>query len=376
MIRYREGLGLLCRVYGSILHTAIIYSLPSVALAALLVFAARKDPLYEKVAGMMDITKSQVWTAMSFVVYFLLGFRATCAYQRYWEAANVLHQLRGEWFDSASCLWSFSRENMEKKPKEVFEARQSLARLFSLMHGFALEDIGRFEHEVLDFKSLDQETVSFLKDCPNHLGFDRVEACQHMIQVLITQNIGTGVFTIPPPIMARAYQSLSRGLVHCANLHKIMDTKFPFPYAQIITFILVVHCVFTPLLMAQIIAEEWWVMVVTFIPVFGPVSLNLSSVILENPFGNEPNSLPMAEFQQAFNDCMMLLLHGISDRVPGTCSNGDKARLIQNAYAGSAINPTSTALELEDEFPHDSKPRGLRNRPTPPSCFNNLWGLL
>ena len=43
-----------------------------------------------------------------------------------------------------------------------------------------------------------------------------------------------GVLAIPPPILSRVYQTLSRGFVNLLNAKKIADTRFPFPYAQTI----------------------------------------------------------------------------------------------------------------------------------------------
>merc|ERR1719272_2698109 len=109
------------------------------------------------------------------------------------------------------------------------------------------------------------KTLKFLKDCKAKYGFNRVEALQHMIQVLVTHNHHSGVLTIPPPILSRIYQTLSRGLVNLLNARKIKDTMFPFPYAQIIVLLLLIHSVFTPLMMTQIIETKAIAAIMSFL---------------------------------------------------------------------------------------------------------------
>jgi len=98
---------------------------------------------------------------------------------------------------------------------------------------------------------------------------------------------------------------------------KIVDTRFPFPYAQIIGMLLIINSVLTPVMMAQLVPEPVWAAIFSFVPVFGAFSLNFIAIELENPFGNDPNDLPLVKFQQEMNNSLMMLLHGKSDLVAG-----------------------------------------------------------
>eukprot|EP00929_Paragymnodinium_shiwhaense_P049407 TRINITY_DN2491_c1_g3_i1.p1 TRINITY_DN2491_c1_g3~~TRINITY_DN2491_c1_g3_i1.p1 ORF type:complete len:583 (+),score=153.18 TRINITY_DN2491_c1_g3_i1:2-1750(+) len=231
--------------------------------------------------------------------------------------------MRGEWFDSVSCLMTFSRDAKINKGKEtqVTEFRHTLVRLVSLMHGSALDEIsdngGESRYEVLDIHGLDVNTLKFLRDCKKN-GFNRVEALQHMIQVLVTHNHHSGVLTIPPPILSRIYQTLSRGLVNLLNARKIKDTSFPFPYAQIIYLLLIIQMVWTPLLVTQFAKEKLVAAIFAWLPVFGFHCVNFTAIELEMPFGTDDNDLPLRNFQTEMNEALLMLIHEMADHLPHT----------------------------------------------------------
>ncbi|CAK9017907.1 Hypothetical protein (Fragment), partial [Durusdinium trenchii] len=247
-----------------------------------------------------DLSKGQVWTALTGSLGLLIGFRTSQSLNRFWEGTGLLHQMRGEWFDSVSCLLSFSRHAKSTRPEEVVQFRQTLIRLVSLMHGSALDDIsGNDEdsYETIDVMGLDARTLCFLRDCKIKYGWNKVCALQHMIQVLITYNLRIGVLEIPPPILSRVYQTLSRGFVNLLNAVKIKDTSFPFPWAQMIMLLLVIHSIFTPLIVTSFTTSYQWALPVTFLPVFGMFALNQVAAQLEMPFGTDDNDLPLTHFQ-------------------------------------------------------------------------------
>ncbi|CAE7024865.1 unnamed protein product, partial [Symbiodinium sp. CCMP2456] len=136
--------------------------------------------------------------------------------------------------------------------------------------------------------------------------------------VLITHNLRIGVLDIPPPILSRVYQTLSRGFVNLLNAVKIKDTNFPFPWAQMIMILLVVHSVFTPCVVTSFMTSYQWAIPVTFVPVFGMFALNQVAAQLEMPFGQDDNDLPLEHFQKEMNQSLLQLMHEMSDHLPST----------------------------------------------------------
>jgi len=273
--------------------------------------------------GAHTLTSSQLWGATFSSLAFLVGFRTNKAYQRFWDGTTLLNQMWGEWFDAASCLFAFSHLAREEKAAGVKDFRHTLIRLMSLMHGSALEEISQSDNDpkgypVLDLGGLDLPALKWLKDCKfdKDLKFNRVEVIIHMIQNLIVENQANNVLKIPPPILSRVFQTISRGQVNLANCKKITYTLFPFPYAQLIAFCLIIFSIGTPNVMASIVPHYHWAFLFTVAPVFALVALNRVAAELEMPFGQDPNDLPLRDFQDHMNNSMLMLIRDESDLTP------------------------------------------------------------
>merc|ERR1719446_1433623 len=144
------------------------------------------------------------------------------------------------------------------------------------MHGSALDEISGTDNDpegypCIDVGGLDYDSLKWLKDCKfdQTLQFNRVEVLIHMIQTLIVENQATGVLQIPPPILSRVFQTISRGQVNLANCKKITMTLFPFPYAQLIKVLLIVMGILTPVVMGSLLKHAHWAFIFTIIPIFG-----------------------------------------------------------------------------------------------------------
>ena len=324
MIEYEDGFLILFRLRGSVFPMAFLLTVPSMLLTAagcLLINDIAETSDFISVIVQDDFNKSQVWSALTASLSLLIAFRTRQALQRFWEGTTLMHQMRGEWFDSVSCLVSFSRAAKQTKPAEVKQFRHTLVRLASVMHGSALDEIcgeGAAGQVCMDITGLDIATLKFLRDCTEIYGFNKVEALQHMMKNLVTYNQHIGVLTIPPPILSRVYQTLSRGFVNLLNAKKIADTRFPFPWAQIITLLILSYSITTPLVVAAIVKQYAWAVMVTFIPVFSMISLNLVCTQLEMPFGTDANDLPLQHFQLEMNRGLLLLIHEMTDHIVTT----------------------------------------------------------
>merc|ERR1719162_1286601 len=145
----------------------------------------------------------------------------------------------------------------------------------SLCHGSALEEIAdnTIRLDTIDAYGLDDGTLNHLRECHEVHQFNKVEVMLHLVQSLITQAHHEGVLPIPPPILSRVYQTISRGFVNLLNAKKIVDTRFPFPYVQLISFLLLLHTALTPMIITAVVKSKVMAAVVSFIPMFGLYSL-------------------------------------------------------------------------------------------------------
>eukprot|EP00928_Gymnodinium_smaydae_P079755 TRINITY_DN6360_c0_g1_i1.p1 TRINITY_DN6360_c0_g1~~TRINITY_DN6360_c0_g1_i1.p1 ORF type:complete len:538 (-),score=96.90 TRINITY_DN6360_c0_g1_i1:144-1757(-) len=319
MIDYSEDwlFSLIFQWKGSVYYRATLFAVPCTCWSLILLWMDEWLPGFRDEWGFKDLGSGQLWSATTGVLMLLLSFRTNRAMARFWEGTGLLHQMRGEWFDSISCCVTFSVGAVGTKRREVMRFRHTVVRLMSLCHGSALEEIAGHSDEVetIDPYGLSDATLQHLKDSKTKFGFNRVEVLLHLTQSLITKALEDGVLKIPPPILSRVYQTLSRGFVNLLNAKKIADTRFPFPYAQLITLLLALHTVLTPIFMTSLLSSKMWAPLMTFVPIFAFFAVNFVGVELENPFGSDDNDLPLEHFQGEMNKCLMMLVHESADLI-------------------------------------------------------------
>ncbi|CAE7916484.1 unnamed protein product [Symbiodinium necroappetens] len=122
MIVYQPGswgVGFALRLHGSVFPRAFAPAGICAAFAMLLHWLLRLDAATLEVIG-TGAPEQNVFDGFTFVLGFLIVFRSQQAYSRWWEGGTLLQQLRGEWFNSYSCLIAFCNGAPEKKEVPVF----------------------------------------------------------------------------------------------------------------------------------------------------------------------------------------------------------------------------------------------------------------
>merc|ERR1719161_1681771 len=180
----------------------------------------------------------------------------------------MVHNMRTEWFDACSSLIAFTHGAKDQEKADVL--RHIIVRLFSLLHACALQDIAEMEEEefeLIDIRGLDIDSINYL-----HLigsaGLSTVDIVFQWIQALISGNQDSGLIKAAPPILSRVYQELAGGMIKFSSAKKITETPFPFPYAQMITTLLMLHGLLTPIVMSAWTDNLLWTATCTFVTVF------------------------------------------------------------------------------------------------------------
>jgi len=323
MISYRTGgryfFTNLFILKGSVFPQALVISVPSATFTCIFVALLNLEgaPLGDHFRHPESVMNNNaIWGGFTFLVGFLVVFRTSQAYARFWEGATSMHQMGAEWFDACSSLMAFCKHSSEPMYK-VLEFQNLLIRLFSMLHaaalgeiqgagegkGFDISQVQAFGMELIDAASINDESMRAIRD-----NASRVELIFQWIQQYVVENIATGVLSIPPPILSRSFQEIANGMVHFHDCMKLSNIPFPFPYAQTADALLVMHWFLVPFVVSQWVQNPWWAFIFSFMQIFTFWTLNLIAVELENPFGTDTNDIDSMGMQLEMNEHLRMLL--------------------------------------------------------------------
>lgn len=261
------------------------------------------------------------YTSFTFLCGFLIVFRTQQGYGRFCDGLTNLKAMQAEWYCAASNLVAFCRHS-KAEAKEIRMFHHILLRLMSLLHAVALAELeGKeedddeepvaFKLELIDVRGIDPESLDTLREVQC-----LVELIVQWVQSLTVMHINTGVLSIPPPILARVFHNLSNGLSSFHQAKKLADVPYPFPFMQATEWLLVLHWMVTPIVMANFTEEAVWAGVFSFLATFILWTLNTTATELENPFGEDDNDLHTEEMQTEMNRRYLTLLWPQASRIP------------------------------------------------------------
>lgn len=268
------------------------------------------------------LEEQAAWGGFTFLVGFLVVFRTSIAYSRFWDGVTSTHKMRAEWFDACASLCAFCKHSSESQ-QTIDEFMGTLVRMFSLMHAVALAEIEDVRHhqdtsklkawslELIDDNFMDDASLLRIKETDAKL-----ELIFQWIQQFIVENMKNGILTIPPPILSRAFQELNSGMVEFHEAMKVSKIPFPLPYAQTADLLLLMHGVLTPLIMSQWVDSVAWCGIFSFTQILVMWSLKAIAGELENPFGHDANDLDQDEMQLEMNSRLALLVDPGTLRTP------------------------------------------------------------
>lgn len=340
MSKYRGMAKLLCQCEGSIIPLAVQVATPCAMLSAVLKWLE-----VHELAGLhlfFDVfsIKGAAYGSFSSLLGFLVVFRTSQAYNRYWTGGGLLQQMVGSWFDSASSTFAFLKMSKAGR-EEVRRLEHLLVRLYSMLCALAMTELegadegddesfyNRLnEMEIIDVDSLDSDTLDTIRACTN-----KIELIFHWIQVVLVNGIEKGIINMPPPILSRSFLELADGMVKFHDCLKISMLPFPFPYSQATLVLLILHWLITPMMICTWTSNASMAALFSFLIVFIFWGLYGIATELENPFGDDPNDLDALEVMRHFNEKLRLLttFEGLSREGPSLCDGISLTDLDSNA---------------------------------------------
>eukprot|EP01024_Parvocaulis_polyphysoides_P005185 TRINITY_DN11299_c0_g1_i2.p1 TRINITY_DN11299_c0_g1~~TRINITY_DN11299_c0_g1_i2.p1 ORF type:complete len:218 (+),score=-1.61 TRINITY_DN11299_c0_g1_i2:84-656(+) len=172
---------------------------------------------------------------------------------------------------------------------------------------------------------------------------ERVHACSMWIHQYVLERRAAGGLLIDPPIMTRLYQVFSEGMIGYEQCRKLNDTPFPFPWAQAVLALLLMFALVVPIVITAFVKSTWLACTLTFLSVSIYWTLNEIARDLEDPFWYDPNDLPLAYYQYAFNERILVI-----SRTQRPQSNTERvAQNLTNNMADDQISDTQDSIQVE-----------------------------
>eukprot|EP00933_Yihiella_yeosuensis_P062764 TRINITY_DN65755_c0_g1_i1.p1 TRINITY_DN65755_c0_g1~~TRINITY_DN65755_c0_g1_i1.p1 ORF type:complete len:373 (+),score=87.41 TRINITY_DN65755_c0_g1_i1:132-1250(+) len=349
MIEYNPGewgVGFLFQMKGSVFPKAFSVAFPNAVLAGFMhVYSSYYHQDWLESKGVM-----QVWGSYTFVLGFLVVFRNMQAYKRYNDGCKLVNETDAEWVDAALSLVTFVSHEAKMKDK-VDHFLQLLVRLMSMLHCAALQQVSDMKddrQDILSPEGIDPAALEYLMQVD-----DKMEIIMAWLKDLTVTAQKAGILTAPPPILSRALQELEQGQVALCNCRNIRDVSFPFPYAQTLSCMIILHWIVTPILASQAVESWWWCSIVTFAVTFSMWALLYIALQLDQPFGDDLNDLPLRMFQKNFNENLVLMIQPEA-RFPPTFkleAGNDKPKMVESdEYWNSCrdFDPTTTKFVVAD----------------------------
>lgn len=306
------GIAFAFSLQGSVFPKSFAWALPCAIVAASLNALIRIHPELEGAVHPGE-KAATILHGFTFILGFLVVFRAQQANKRWEEGGALLEAVRGEWFNAFSNLLAFCNPDPTQR-EQTLQFQHALSRLVSLMYNCALQQVsavGQNDFELLGLDGFDEKSLRHLTEV-----HDRVEVVMQWVQKMIVEADRDKIIHIAPPILSRVFNQLGNGIVKVAAARKISAYPIPFPYAQMVTFMLILHWTMTPLLCAATLSHPMWAFILSFVVTFGYWSVNYIGVELEMPFGDDANDLPIDVMMSDINKSLMSLLHERSLKVP------------------------------------------------------------
>jgi len=296
----------LCKLHGSILPKACTYALIPAIISLALKYAEEQGYPAPK-----TISSSAAFSGFAWTVSFLLVFRTSQCYSRFWYCATNCSTMRSQIFESCGSLIAFS-SIAKSSDTEVRAFRLKILQLFSAFHAMAMASVAQTDREfpVICADHLPKNRLNFLKSIPIER---RTEVVHQWIQVLIMAEVDHGVLhEVPPPILNGAYGELSKAMSAYIEIMQVITLPFPFPYSQAALLMIILYSLVAPFVMVAWTHNSVSAFLFTFFSAMCFWCLELIAAELENPFGSDVNDLPVWGFQDEINRGLLLLMDPIN----------------------------------------------------------------
>ena len=181
-------------------------------------------------------------------------------------------------------------------------------------------------------------------------GSERVYRVFMWIHERLRKRMTEGGLDMPAPIMATAWTELGLGLQKFERCRYLIDTPFPFPWAQLMIILLLAFQFTVPFVIAATVQSLSMGIILSVVCAMTFWALQETSRELEDPFAYEPNDLPLPRLQYVFNQRLLSIL---TTEIPSKSDTaGPQLELVQASftceYEGGSIEGSGQFKDIEE----------------------------
>ena len=216
----------------------------------------------------------------SIVLGLLLVFRTNTAYDRYWEGRKCWGSLINNVRNLARQIWINIEESVvEDKEKKILNMRLLVAFAVAAKLHLRGETINRELEELMTIaKYFKLETMN---NPPLEVAF--------WIGDYLQQQYKSGLLNIHHLV---AMQDLLSKMVNdLGGCERILKTPMPLAYAIHLKQLLLIYCLLLPFQLVNTLG--WWTGAIVGLISFTLLGIEEIGIEIENPFGYDPNDLPL-----------------------------------------------------------------------------------
>ena len=122
---------------------------------------------------------------------------------------------------------------------------------------------------------------------------------QRIIRMITTRQAAGGI-KAPPPIVSRVFQEMSNGILAYNNACKMKEVPVPFALVHFNALLLIFFNITSPLVVSCFTGNIAMSIITSVLVTSGFSSLWLVANELEDPFGHDPNDIPMTLYHEDF----------------------------------------------------------------------------
>lgn len=286
MVNYdpRNWVGVLTQVHGSVLPRLMLRILAIAATAVLATYMFE-----QKTFKLAPVAHTMVGAALGL----LLVFRTNTSYDRYWEGRKLLG-------GSVNRLRDLMRQVVgNTSGPEGQKLCQQLRRLVVIFFGLQRQYL-RNESNLDDLgEALTAEERAALEPLTA-----RPQACLTWMSRLLTQAHRDGL--LDAELHRNIDANLSQLVDNLGGAERILKTPVPFAYAQHIKGFLFVFCVTLPFVLAEPTGR--WNPLASAAVAYALFGIEEIGVEIEDPFGDDPNDLPVEAMEEGLKKVTQDLL--------------------------------------------------------------------